>query len=132
MVISALENVAIVSKGVHTKFAKIGVVAFSFACTVAEQNAMSLVLLASVHAAVGALMISANSIVQSHVDHADNPANGIVLITSATIVVVKNAIALVAMLPVLKSFLAATLVLVCVEKTALLCVPFAKLKSSLS
>ena len=129
---SAPKHVVIVGKRFHhTKFAKIRVTAFSFACTVAEQNAVSLALLASVHAVVGALMRSVSSIVQSRANHVDNHAHGVVLITSATICVVKNATARDVMLPVPKIFHAATLVLVCVEKPAPLCVLFATQKSYL-
>ena len=131
MVISVLGHVAIVDKGIHTKFAKIRAAVFSFACTVAEQYAVSLALLVSVRAVVGAPMISVSSIVQSHAVHVDSLVHGVVLITSATIFVVKNATALDVTLPVLKSFLAATNVLACVEKTVPLCVPSATLKSYL-
>ena len=131
VVISVLEHVATVGKEIHTKFAKIRVVAFSFACTVAEQHVVSHAFLASVHAVVGVPMGNVRSIVQSHVNPATNLAHGVVLITNVTIFVVKNATVLGVTLPVLKSFLAATHALVCVEKTVLLFVPSATLKSSL-
>ena len=131
VVISVLEHVAIVGKGTHTKFVRIHAVVFSFACTVAEQHAVSLALLVSVHAVVGAPMISVRCTVQSHAIHVDSLVHGVVLITSATIFAAKNAIALDVTLPVPKSFLAATNVLACVEKTVPLSAPFATLKSCL-
>ena len=131
MVIIVLGHVAIVGKGIHTKFARIRAVVFSFACTVAEQHAVSLALRVSVNAVEGAPMIGARSTAQSHADHVDSLVHGVVLITSATIFVVRNAIALDATLLVLKSFLAATNVLACVEKTVPPCVPSATLKSYL-
>ena len=132
MVISALEYVAIANSEIHTRRAKIRVVACSFAYTAAEQHAVSLALLASVDAVVGALMRSASSCVQSHANHVQNLAHGVVLITNATIFVVKNATVHGVMPPVPKCFHAATDVLVCVEKLALICVPCATLKGSLS
>ena len=131
MVISVLGHVAIVGKGIHTKFARSLAVVFSFACTVAEQHAVSLALRVSVNAVEGAPMIGARSTAQSHADHVNSLVRGVALITSATIFVVRNAIALDATLLVLKSFLAATNVLACVEKTVPPCVPSATLKSYL-
>ena len=130
-VIIVLGHVAIVGKGIHTKFARIRAVVFSFACTVVEQYAVNLALLASVRAVVYAPMASIRSTVQSHANHVDNLVRGVVLITSATIFVAKNAIALDVTLPVPKSFLAATNVLVCVEKPVPLCALFATLRSCL-
>ena len=131
MVIIVLGHVAIVGKGIHTKFARIRAVVFSFACTVVEQYAVSLALLVSVGALVYAPMVSVGGNVQRHANRAENLVHGVVLITSATIFAAKNAIALDVTLPVPKSFLAATSVLVCVEKTVPLCAPFATLKSCL-
>ena len=131
MVISVLGNVAIVGKGIHTKFARVHAVVFLFACTVAEQHAASLALRVPVHAAEGAPMIGVRSTAQSHADHVNSLVRGVALITSATIFVVRNAIALDATLLVLKSSLAVTNVLACVEKTVPPCVPSATLKSYL-
>jgi len=131
VVISVLGHVGIVGKGIHTKFARIHAVVFSFACTVAEQHAVSLALRVSVNAVEGVPMISVRSTAQSHADHVDSLVHGVVLITSATIFVVRNATALVVTLPVLKSFLAATNVLACVEKTVPPCVLSVTLKSYL-
>jgi len=132
VVISVLGHVAIVGRGIHTKFAKIRAVVFSFACTVAEQYAVSLALHVSVGAVVDALIRSVGNIVQCHAIHVDSLVHGVVLITSATIFVAKNATALDVTLPVLKSFLnVATNVLACVEKTVPLCVPSVTLKSYL-
>ena len=132
VVISVLGHVAIVSKGIHTKFAKILALVFSFACTVAEVYAASLALHVSVGAVVGALMKSVRSTAQNHAIHVDNLVHGVVLITSATIFVVKSATALDVTLPVSKSFrLAATSALACAEKTVPLRVPSVTLKSCL-
>ena len=131
MVISVLGNVAIVGKGIHTKFARVHAVVFLFACTVAEQHAASLALRVPVHAAEGAPMIGVRSTAQSHADHVNSLVRGVALITSATIFVAKNAIALDVTLPVPKSFLAATNVLVCVEKPVPHCALFATLRSCL-
>jgi len=131
VVISVLGHVATVSQGIHTKFARIHAVVFSFACTVAEQPAVNLALHVSVHAVEGAPMIGARSNAPSHAIHVDGLVHGVVLITSAIIFVVRYATALDVTLPVLKSFLVATHVLACVEKTVPLCVPSATLKSYL-
>ena len=131
VVISVLGHVAIVVKGIHRKFVRIHAVVFSFACTVAEQHAVSLALRVSVNAVEGAPMISVRSTAQSHADHVDSLVHGVVLITSATISVVRIAIALDVTLLVLKSFLADTNLLACVEKTVPPCVPSATLKSYL-
>jgi len=132
VVISVLGHVAIVGKGNRTKFAKIRAVVFSFACTVAEQHAVSLALHVSVGAAVGALMKSVRSTAQNHAIHVDSLVHGVVLITSATIFVVKSATAPDVTLPVPKSFrLAATSVSACAEKLVPLCVPSVTLKSYL-
>jgi len=85
----------------------------------------------SVNAVEGVPMISVRSTAQSHADHVDSLVHGVVLITSATIFVVRNATALVVTLPVLKSFLVATNVLACVEKTVPPCVLSVTLKSYL-
>ena len=132
VVISVLGHVAIVNRGIHTKFAKIRALVFSFACTVAEESAVSLALHVSVGAVVGALMKSVRSTAQNHAIHVDSLVHGVVLITSATIFVVKSATALHVMLPVPKSFrLVVTSVLACAEKTVPLCVPSATPKSYL-
>ena len=131
VVISVLEHVAIVGKGIHTKFAKIRAVVFSFACTVAEQYAVNLALHVPVGAVANVLMKSVRSTAQNHAIHVDSLVHGVVLITSATIFVLRYATAPDVTLPVLKSFLAATSVLACVEKTVPLCVPSATLKSYL-
>jgi len=131
VVINVLGHVAIVGIEKHTKFAKILAVVFSFAYTVAEQHAVSLALRVSVNAVEGVPMISVRSAAQSNADHVDSLAHGVVLITSATIFVVRYATALDVTLPVLKSFLAATNVLAYVEKTVPLCVLSATLRSYL-
>lgn len=131
VVITVLEHATIVGEGGHTKYAKIHVVASSFVYTVANRLAVYLVLLVLTAALVSALMTNVRSLVQVHANRVANLARGVVLMASAIIYVEKNATAYHVMPPVPRGFLAATHVLVCVEKAVLLCVPFAMRKSFL-
>jgi len=131
VVISVLEYAAIANKGVRMNSANVHVVDCLFVRTVVQQNVVSLVRLVPGNVADVALMENAKNLVQDCVTRAQSHARGAVLITSAIIFVERNAIALVVMLPVPRSSLAATRVLACAEKTAPLCALFVILRSLL-
>ena len=129
VVISALELVMIAKKAVHMNCVNILVVDCLFARTVVKQLVMSLAPPATESATDVALMGNVKNAVASRVNRAEDHVLGVALTTSAKISVERNAIALAVMLPVPKNCLVTTPVLVCVEKTAPLCVPFVILRS---
>lgn len=85
--------------------------------------------LAAGNAAFAALMLRALRAVQSYAVHATDHANGVAITTNAQGHVRRNATALVAMHPALRSYPVATYVLAYVGKTAPLCVLFATPKN---
>jgi len=131
VVISALELVMIADKAVHMNCANIHVVDCLFVRTAVRQGVVSLALLATKNAIDVALTGSVTNAVPSRVNLAEDRALGVVLTTNAKISVERNAIALAVMLPVPRNCLVATPVLVCVEKTAPLCVLFVIVRSFL-
>jgi len=130
-VTSALEHAMTASKAAHMKCANTHAADLSFVRTAVKRHAVRPAHLVPENAVDVALMENAPDAVFNHVIHATNRVAGVVLITNAIIFVERSAIALAVMPPAPRSLLAATHVLVCVERTVRRCVPFAMLKSFL-
>jgi len=130
-VTSVLEHAVTASKGVHMKCANTHAGDLSFVRTAAKRRAVSPAHLVLENAVDAALTKSAPDAVFNRVIHAPNRAPGVALITNVITFVERSATALGVMPPVPRSSLAATHVLVCVERTVPQCVPFAMLKSFL-
>ena len=124
-----LVHVKNATKEVHMKYANTLVADFSFAAIAVKRNAASLARPVTKNAVDVALIQNVPNLVRSLVHLAKNPANGVVLITHATIFVERNVIARDVMLHALRGFLVAIRVLVCVGKTVPLCAPFVMPKS---
>lgn len=131
VVTSVLGHVTIATKGVHMNYANIHVVDCSFVHTAVKQHVVSPALPVTENAADVVLMGNAKGSVHNRVNRAKNRVIGVVLIISAIIFVERSAIAQDVMPRVARSFPVATRVLVCVEKTVLLCAPNAILRSFL-
>jgi len=130
-VTSVLEHAMTVSKGVHMRCANTHAADLSFVRTAVKRHAERPAHLVPENVVDVALMENAVNAVFNRVIHATNRVPGVVLITNAIIFAEKSVIALSVMPPAPRSSLAATHVLVCVERTVLRCVPFVMLKSFL-
>ena len=131
MVTNVLGHARIANKGVDMNFANIHVVDCLFVRTVVKPYAASLALRVTESVTDAALTENVRNVVPRCVSRAENHVLGVVLTTSAIICVGRNATDPDVMLPARGSCLAAIRVLVCVEKTVLLCVPFVILRSFL-
>ena len=129
VVTTVLVHATNAAKGVRTKYANTLVADFLFAAIAVKRNAASLARPVTKNVVDAALIKNVPNLVRSRVHLANNPANGVVLITHATIVVARDVIVLDVTLHALRGFLVATRVLVCVGKTVPLCAPFVMPKS---
>lgn len=131
VVTSVPQHAVTANQGVHMRCVVTHVVDYSSVCTDAKPHAVSPVHPAAENVIDAALMQNVPNVVHNRASLVKNRAPGVVLITSATIPVERSVTALHAMLPAPRSSLAATPVLVCVERSAQHCVLFAMQKSCL-